>query len=71
MVYSTDRIPDTEDLVAERRIDLHFSFDMKQEYSKMCGFVWDRMWIFPRHLCSSLLLLRCLHRGVWVITAIY
>ena len=29
------------------------------------------MWLFPHHLCGSFLLLRCLHRGVWVLTAIY
>ena len=28
-------------------------------------------WLFPHHLCGSLLLLRCLQRGVWVLTAIY
>ena len=33
-------------------------------------FVRDQ-WLFPRHLCGSLLLLGCLHRGVWVLTAIY
>ena len=30
-----------------------------------------RQWLFPHHLCGSLLLLWCLQRGVWVLTAIY
>ena len=30
-----------------------------------------QQWLFPQHLCGSLLLLQCLQRGVWVLTAIY
>ena len=33
-------------------------------------YIYVIMWLFPHHLCGSLLLLRCLHRGVWVLTAI-
>ena len=27
-------------------------------------------WLFPHHLCGSLLLLWCLYRGVWMLTEI-
>ena len=38
---------------------------------KVCCLYGEGRWLFPHHICGSLSLLRCLHRGVWVVTAIY
>ena len=46
---------------------------MEKNWNSFRHIIWARCywWLFPHHLCGSLLLLRCLHRGVWVLTAIY
>ena len=38
MVYSADGITRAEDLAAQRRLDTLWSFNLKQEYSELCGF---------------------------------
>ena len=43
MVCSADRIPGAEALAAQKRLAKLLSYKLKQEYSKMCGFVWARM----------------------------
>ena len=43
MVYSADRIPRTEALAVQKRLDALLSYKLKQEYSEMCGFVRTRM----------------------------
>ena len=43
MVYSTDGIPGSEALAAERILAALLRFKMKQEYSKLCGFVRRRV----------------------------
>ena len=48
-------ITSMEDLAAQRGISSHISFKMKQEYSKLCGFVRARM--SPEIVISNSLLL--------------
>ena len=43
MVYSADGIPGAEALAAQKRLAALLSYNLKQEYSKMCGFVRARM----------------------------
>ena len=43
MVYSADGIPGAEALAAQKRLAVLLSYKLKQEYSKMCGFVRARM----------------------------
>ena len=43
MVYYVDGVPGMETLAVHRRLASHIRFNLKQEYSKICGFVWDRM----------------------------
>ena len=45
MVYSADRIPSAEALSAQKRLAALLSYKLKQEYSEMCGFVWERIWL--------------------------
>ena len=39
MVYSADRIPRAEALAAQNILDTLISYNLKQEYLEMCGFV--------------------------------
>ena len=39
MVYSADRIPGAEALAAQNRLSSLLRYNLKQEYSEMCGFV--------------------------------
>ena len=39
MVYSTDGIPGAEALAAKKRLAALLSYNLKREYSEMCGFV--------------------------------
>ena len=43
MVYSADGIPEAEVLAAKKRLAALLSYELKREYSEMCGFVWARM----------------------------
>ena len=43
MVYSAERIPGAEALSAQNRLAALLSYNMKQEYSEMCGFVRARI----------------------------
>ena len=43
MVYSADGIPGAEALAAQKRLSALLRYKLKQEYSEMCGFVWERM----------------------------
>ena len=43
MVYSVDGISGAEALAAQRRLSVLLRFKLKQEYSALCGFVWERM----------------------------
>ena len=43
MLYSADRIPGVEALVAPKRLTVLISFKLKQKYSELCGFVGERM----------------------------
>ena len=43
MVYSADGIPGAEALAAQKRLAALLSYNLKREYSEMCGFVWARM----------------------------
>ena len=43
MVYSADGIPGAEALAAQKRLDALLSYNLKREYSEMCGFVRARM----------------------------
>ena len=43
MVYSADRIPGAEALAAQKRLAVLPSYKLKREYSKMCGFLRERM----------------------------
>ena len=59
MVYSADRIPGVESLAAQKRLFAILSYNLKREYSEMCGFVRARMsLVIVRY--NSLLL-----RGPW------
>ena len=42
-VYSVDGFPGAEYLAAQRILAALLRFKLKQEYFKMCGFVWARM----------------------------
>ena len=43
MAYSADGIPRAEALAAQKRLAALLSYNLKQEYSEMCGFVRARM----------------------------
>ena len=43
MVYSAEGIPGVEALAAQNRLDALLSYNMKREYSEMCGFVRARI----------------------------
>ena len=43
MVYSAGGIPGVEDLATQNRLAALLSYNLKREYSEMCGFVWARM----------------------------
>ena len=43
IVYSTDRITGAEALAAQKRLTALLNYKLNQEYSEMCGFVWERM----------------------------
>ena len=43
MAYSAEVIPGAEALAAQKRLAALLSYNMKQEYSEMCGFVQARM----------------------------
>ena len=43
MVYSADGIPGAEALAAQKRLSALLSYNLKQEYSEICGFVRARM----------------------------
>ena len=43
MVYSADGIPGAEALAAQKRLAALLSYNLKREYSEMCGFVRARM----------------------------
>ena len=43
MVYSGDGIPGAESLAAQKRLAALLSYNLKREYSEMCGFVRARM----------------------------
>ena len=43
MVYSADGIPGAEALAAQNRLAALLDYKLKQEYSKMCGFVRARI----------------------------
>ena len=43
MVYSVDGIPRAEASAAQKILAILFRYKLKQEYSKMCGFVKARM----------------------------
>ena len=43
MVYSTNRIPGAEALATQKRLATLISYNLKREYSDMCGFVRARM----------------------------
>ena len=43
MVYSADGIPGAEALAAQKRLAALLSYNLKREYSKMCGFVRAQM----------------------------
>ena len=45
MVYSADGLPGAEALAAQKRLSALLSYNLKREYSKMCGFVRARLWI--------------------------
>ena len=42
-VYSADGIPGAEALAAQKRLAALLIYNLKQEYSEMCGFVWALM----------------------------
>ena len=46
MVYSTDGIPGAEASVAQKRLAAILSYNLKREYSEMCGFVKERMSLY-------------------------
>ena len=56
MVYSSDGILGTETVAAQQRLDSLLSNNLKQEYSKMCGFV--RGWMSLETVESNTLLLQ-------------
>ena len=43
MVYSADRIPGADDFSAQKILAVLLSYNLKREYSEMCGFVKSRM----------------------------
>ena len=43
MVYSSDRITGSEVLAAQKKLAVLISYELKQEYSEMCGFVQEQM----------------------------
>ena len=43
MLYSADIIPGAEALDTQKILAALLGFNLKQEYSEMCGFVWVRM----------------------------
>ena len=43
MVFSLDRIPIAEALATQKRLTTRIRFNMKKEYYKFCGSVWNRM----------------------------
>ena len=43
IVYSAYRIPISEALAAQRRLEVLLIFKLDWEYSKLCGFVWARV----------------------------
>ena len=59
MFYSADRIPGLEALAAHKRSASLLNFKLKQEYSELHGFVWERMSL------AIVRLNRLLLRGLW------
>ena len=55
MVYSADGIPGAGTLAAQKRLAALLSYNLKREYSEMCGFVQVRMSLAIVR-CNSLLL---------------
>ena len=55
MVFYVDSIPVANVLAAQRRLAMLLVFNLNQEYSKMCGFVWARM-LLAMVIYDSLLL---------------
>ena len=43
VVYSANKIPEVEALAAQRRLAALLSFNLKLEYTELCGFVRERM----------------------------
>ena len=43
MIYSADEITGADALAAQKRLAALLSYNLKQEYSEMCGFVRERM----------------------------
>ena len=43
MVYSADGLPGAEALAAQKRLAALLSYNLKREYSEMCGFLRARM----------------------------
>ena len=63
MVYSANGIPGAEAIAAQKRLAALLSYKLKQEYSKMCGFVQARMSLAIWRSNSLLLRGRC-NKGV-------
>ena len=66
MVYSADGMPGAEALAAQKRLAALLSYNLKQEYSEMCGFVRAMMWLTIVR-SNSLLLRRPRNKGgrIW------
>ena len=58
MFYPADVIPGAEALAAQKRLSALLSYKLKQEYSKMCGFVRARVSL-AIVISNSLLLCGC------------
>ena len=69
MVYSADGIPGTEALAAQKRLATLLSYNLKREYSEMCGFMRARMSLAIVR-SNSLLLRGSREKGarIWQIT---
>ena len=60
MVYSVEKIPGAEALAAQKGLAALISYNLKREYSEMCGFVRERMSLV---IVRSNRLLICSPRG--------
>ena len=63
MVYSADGIPRAKALATQKRLAALLSYNLKQEYSEMCGFVRARM-LLETVISNSLLLCGPRDKGV-------